>query len=66
MPSCWKKLVRAHMIQPVIAFRRRTSAVAAATRPMVALPRYHSQIAQPTQPITSRPFKSDSATSMME
>ena len=64
-PSERKNEVSAHMIQPVIAFSRSTSAVAAATTPTVALPCTHSAMPQPTTPTISRPFSVTSATSII-
>ncbi len=64
-PSERKNEVSAHMIQPVIAFSRRTSAVAAATTPTVAPPVSHSAMPQPTTPTMSRPLRETSVTSIM-
>ena len=64
-PSERKNEVSAHMIQPVIALSRRTSAVAAATTPTDAAPPSQSQTPQPTTPRISRPFSATSVTSMI-
>ncbi len=64
-PSERKNVDSAHMIQPVIAFSRNVSAVAAATTPTLAAPCIHSASAQPTTPTISRPFSTTSVTSMM-
>ena len=64
-PILRKKLLTAHMIQPVIAFKRSVSAVAAATIPTVAEPFIHIITAQPTTPTISNPFRNTKARSII-
>ncbi len=55
-PACWNSCDVTHMIQPVMPFSRRVSAVAALTAPMLACPPLQSHSAAPTTATITSPL----------